>query len=111
MNGALGTNIIWVGGAKHVMLKLGDIFDLPDNIGFEELDVDASGNSNCGEEFVEMTVIRLSVKEEVKPLPVETQEELFRQVIEIFNREHQKYGRPDYIELKSKFTITRNENI
>lgn len=37
----------------------------------------------------------------------ETQEELFRQIIEIFNKEHIKYGRPDYSELKSKFTIQR----
>lgn len=33
-------------------------------------------------------------------------EELFRQVIEIFNREHKRLGRPDYTELKAKFTIT-----
>jgi len=41
----------------------------------------------------------------------ESQEELFRQIIEIFNKEHIKYGRPDYSELKSKFIIKAIDSI
>ena len=41
----------------------------------------------------------------------ETQEELFRQIIEIFNKEHIKHGRPDYSELKSKFIIKAIDSI
>lgn len=37
----------------------------------------------------------------------ESQRELFRQVIEIFNSQHAVYGRPDYEMLLDEFTITR----
>jgi hypothetical protein len=37
----------------------------------------------------------------------ESQEELFRQAIELFNLEHKAYGRPDYVALLNTFTITR----
>jgi hypothetical protein len=38
----------------------------------------------------------------------ETQDELFRKVIEIFNSEHKRHGRPDYTALTELFTITKN---
>jgi hypothetical protein len=41
------------------------------------------------------------------PVKEESQEELFRKVVDLFNGQHKLYGRPDYQLLKERFTIQR----
>jgi hypothetical protein len=43
------------------------------------------------------------------PEKEESQEELFRKVVELFNGQHKAYGRPDYQLLKEQFTVQRND--
>jgi len=59
-------DLFWYAPGNPIHLKLGDIFDLPDNIGFEE--VDACSSDCCREP---LKVIRLKLKQEAKPVEID----------------------------------------
>jgi len=90
-------------------LKPGEIFDLPDNIWFEE-----GWTPEDREEEQWIKVVRLFVKEEVNP--VETQDELIDDLFGDLSDLSHFWGNAECMKklrnhLKSKFTITRNEKL
>ena len=77
----------------------GDLYKIPDSLEFKEGYIEFYQ----GKLLKRQPIITLYPKTEH-----ESQDELFRQVIDTFNRQHKLFGRPDYQELKYKFTVKRN---